>query len=171
MWKGRRLNEAGVVRTSSWPRRWLARGVWSVGAGCGGRPTMHDGDWPSVASKTPSRQSLDSANKQTNMFSETAVLIFLTKWIMFCFFYLRAVNYESQIQQSYTIGFSYARPKAWNDLPFALQELTDACTFKRQLKTHLLIHWHILTARIYNFVEAPLVTLSVNCLWNNDNVM
>ena len=32
---------------------------------------------------------------------------------------------------------SYAGPKAWNDLPFALQELTDTCTFKRQLKTHL----------------------------------
>ena len=35
------------------------------------------------------------------------------------------------------IGFSYAGPKAWNDLPFALQELTDTYTFKRQLKTHL----------------------------------
>ena len=34
-------------------------------------------------------------------------------------------------------SFSYARPKVWNDLPFALQELTDTCTFKRQLKTHL----------------------------------
>ena len=34
-------------------------------------------------------------------------------------------------------SFSYAGPKAWNDLPFALQELTDTCTFKRQLKTHL----------------------------------
>ena len=34
-------------------------------------------------------------------------------------------------------GFSYAGPKAWNDIPFALQELTDTCTFKRQLKTHL----------------------------------
>ena len=33
-------------------------------------------------------------------------------------------------------GFSYAGPKAWNDLPFALQELTDTCTFKRQLKHH-----------------------------------
>ena len=32
-------------------------------------------------------------------------------------------------------SFSYAGPKAWNDLPFALQELTDTCTFKRQLKT------------------------------------
>ena len=34
-------------------------------------------------------------------------------------------------------SFSYAGPKAWNDLPFALQELTDTYTFKRQLKTHL----------------------------------
>ena len=34
-------------------------------------------------------------------------------------------------------SFSYAGPKAWNDLPFALQELTDTCTFKRHLKTHL----------------------------------
>ena len=34
-------------------------------------------------------------------------------------------------------SFSYAGPKAWNDLPFALQELTDTCTFKKQLKTHL----------------------------------
>ena len=34
-------------------------------------------------------------------------------------------------------GFSYAGPKAWNDLPPALQELTDTCTFKRLLKTHL----------------------------------
>ena len=34
-------------------------------------------------------------------------------------------------------GFSYAGPKAWNNLPPALQELTDTCTFKRQLKTHL----------------------------------
>ena len=34
-------------------------------------------------------------------------------------------------------GFSYAGPKAWNDLPPALQELTDTCTFKMQLKTHL----------------------------------
>ena len=34
-------------------------------------------------------------------------------------------------------SFSYAEPKAWNDLPFALRELTDTCTFKRQLKTHL----------------------------------
>ena len=33
--------------------------------------------------------------------------------------------------------FSYAGPKAWNDLPFALQELTDTCTFKRQLKIQL----------------------------------
>ena len=32
-------------------------------------------------------------------------------------------------------SFSCARPK--DDLPFALQELTDTCTFKRQLKTHL----------------------------------
>ena len=28
-------------------------------------------------------------------------------------------------------------PKAWNDLPLALQELTDTCTFKKQLKTHM----------------------------------
>ena len=34
-------------------------------------------------------------------------------------------------------SFSYAGPKAWNDLPFALQELADTCTFKRQLQTHL----------------------------------
>ena len=34
-------------------------------------------------------------------------------------------------------SFSYAGPKAWNDYPFALQELTNTCTFKRQLKTHL----------------------------------
>ena len=34
-------------------------------------------------------------------------------------------------------SFSHAWPKAWNDLPFALQELTDTFTFKRQLKTHL----------------------------------
>ena len=34
-------------------------------------------------------------------------------------------------------GFSYAGPKAWNDLPPALQGLTDTCTFKRLLKTHL----------------------------------
>ena len=34
-------------------------------------------------------------------------------------------------------SFSYAGPKAWNDLPFALQELTDTCTFKKHLKTHL----------------------------------
>ena len=27
-------------------------------------------------------------------------------------------------------SFLYAGPKAWNDLPFALQELTDTCTFK-----------------------------------------
>ena len=60
-------------------------------------------------------------------------------------------------------SFSYAGPKAWNDLPSVLQELTDMCTFKRQLKTHLFIclHWHILTV-VHNFVEAPLVTLGVN---------
>ena len=63
-------------------------------------------------------------------------------------------------------GFSYAGPKAWNNFLFALQELTDTCTFKRQLKTHICLHWHI-----HNFVEAPLVTLSVNGVWNNDNVM
>ena len=34
-------------------------------------------------------------------------------------------------------SFSYAGPKAWNDLPFALQELSDTCTSKRQQKTHL----------------------------------
>ena len=34
-------------------------------------------------------------------------------------------------------SFCYVGPKAWNDLPFALQELTDTCTFKRQLKRHL----------------------------------
>ena len=37
-------------------------------------------------------------------------------------------------------SFSYAGPKAWNNLPFSLQELTDTCstcTFKKQLKTHL----------------------------------
>ena len=33
--------------------------------------------------------------------------------------------------------FSFAGPKAWNDLRFALQKHTDTCTFKRQLKTHL----------------------------------
>ena len=53
-------------------------------------------------------------------------------------------------------GFSYAGPKAWNDLPLALQELTDTCTFKRQLKTHLF------TLAYTNFIEAPLVTLGVN---------
>ena len=31
-------------------------------------------------------------------------------------------------------SFSFAGPKAWNDLPFSIQELTDTCTFKRQLK-------------------------------------
>ena len=34
-------------------------------------------------------------------------------------------------------SFSYAGPKAWNNLPLSLQELTDTCTFKKQLKTHL----------------------------------
>ena len=34
-------------------------------------------------------------------------------------------------------SFSYAGLKAWNDLSFALQELTDMCTLKRHLKTHL----------------------------------
>ena len=32
------------------------------------------------------------------------------------------------------------------------------------------LHWHILTV-VHNFVEAPLVTLGVNGVWNNDNVM
>ena len=60
---------------------------------------------------------------------------------------------------------------AWNDLPFALQELTDTCSFKRQLKTHLYTVSGINEAVVHNCVEAPLVTLGVNGVWNNDNVM
>ena len=69
-------------------------------------------------------------------------------------------------------SFSYAGPEAWNDLPFVLQELTDTRTFKRQLKSHLFIvaYSYLLTV-VNNFVEAPLVTLGVNGVCNNDNVM
>ena len=42
--------------------------------------------------------------------------------------------------------------------------------FQRQLKTHLFTLAYILTV-VHNFVEAPLVTLDVNGVWNNDNVM
>ena len=66
-------------------------------------------------------------------------------------------------------SFSYAGPKAWNDLPFALQELTDRVLSKGNWKL-ICLHWHILTV-VHNFVEAPLVTLGVNGVWNNDNVM
>ena len=34
-------------------------------------------------------------------------------------------------------SFSYSGPKAWNSLPFNLQELTNTDTFKKLLKTHL----------------------------------
>ena len=57
-------------------------------------------------------------------------------------------------------GFSYAGPKAWNSLPSNLYELTNTDTFKKQLKTHLFklaYEW-----RIYDFVDAPLVTLGVS---------
>ena len=54
-------------------------------------------------------------------------------------------------------SFSYAGPKAWNDLPFAFQELTDtSCTFKKATESS-----SVYTV-VHNFVEAPLVTLGVN---------
>ena len=34
-------------------------------------------------------------------------------------------------------SFSFSGPKAWNYLPFNLQELTNTDTFKKLLKTHL----------------------------------
>ena len=66
-------------------------------------------------------------------------------------------------------SFSYAGPKAWNYLSFGLQELTDSCTFKKQLKL-ICLHSHTLPI-VCNFVEAPLVTLGVNGVWNDNNVM
>ena len=57
-------------------------------------------------------------------------------------------------------AFSYAEPKAWNSLPSNLHELTNTDTFKKQLKIHLFklaYEW-----RIYDFVDAPLVTLGVS---------
>ena len=71
-------------------------------------------------------------------------------------------NIEAQVRRE---SFSYAGPKAWNDLPLLSKNLLIHVLSKGNWKL-ICLHWHI-----HNFVEAPLVTLGVNGVWNNDNVM
>ena len=48
---------------------------------------------------------------------------------------IRASVIEAKVRRKKL--FLYAGPKAWNELPLSLHELTDNFLFKKQLKTHL----------------------------------